>query len=922
MTRQGRNLALATRTAALACLGLLVIATVAWSQSIERGSIVGTAVDEQDARLPGVTVVLSSEALGTRSEAQTDEQGIFRFQSIIPGTYTLEASLEGFATARQSDIVLTVAKTLTVHFAMQLGSFTEIIEVAGAPLIDVQDSQLATMEIPNAVLMDVPNARDIRSLVSFAQGVHSIDPDGGSFSAYGSSEQGIQYSVDGVIINSPEAGETELEMDFDGLDDVSILGLGAPAEFDGFSGVIVNAVTKSGTNELHGLFNLYFEDSDWTSSNTDDPDLERGGAKRTSYNAHVSLGGPITRDKLFFFTSFRYLDEESPADPGFASDPTFTAPRLMGKINWLPSQEQSLVAFLEYSNHEDKFVGADDSAFFTPGTTFDNEQTQWAWNFNYVNVLTDSTILEAKFGGYVQEQDEIPESGDIPARYDEFEDMLYDNWFGPFVADRERYLLTTSVSHFTDNFKGTHDFKFGAEFERTPVHTLAGYSGGKYYISYDGEPYLRYDSDGYSTFAETDRFSLYAQDSWAVNARMRINAGLRMNYWRGSVEADRNGERVDLGTIFKPNLGWAPRIGITYSLPTERTSVIKAHWGRYYHQVISLYYSRLAPESDLSVFIWDEEEEDWVHEFTEIRDASQFTLDDSLDMPYMDAFVVGFEKEINRLITVDITGTYRTNHDFLDKVNLTGEFEELPYTDEFTGKTFNVYNQLNPGENQFLLTNPGVCTDYGQAFKPITCFEKERKYWGVTASMNKRWANKWQLQSSYTYGKATGNDDNLLLEFGEGRSSSLGGSDFYTNPNSQINATGRLSIDPTHLVKVLGSAELPWKILVGGFFRYFTGNTYNQIIPVFDVDPPDVNIYGETAGSFRQESGLNLDLRAEKMFGFGGGRSVGVGIDVFNVTNESTGIDSEQSVDSERPFGTTTQIVRPRRYRVGVRIRY
>jgi hypothetical protein len=330
----------------------------------------------------------------------------------------------------------------------------------------------------------------------------------------------------------------------------------------------------------------------------------------------------------------------------------------------------------------------------------------------------------------------------------------------------------------------------------------------------------------------------------------------------------------------------------------------------------------MAPESDLTLYVWDPDEEEWIFEFTEIRDASQFTMDDDLKMPYLDAWALGWEKAITNQISIDITGTYRTNHDFLDKVNLTGEFEELPYTDEFTGKTFNVYNQLNPGENQFLLTNPGVCTDYGQAYKPITCFEKERKYWGVTASMNKRWANKWQLQSSYTYGKATGNDDNLLLEFGEGRSSSLGGSDFYTNPNSQINATGRLSIDPTHLVKVLGSAELPWKILVGGFFRYFTGNTYNQIIPVFDVDPPDVNIYGETAGSFRQESGFNLDLRAEKMFGFGGGRSVGVGIDVFNVTNESTGIDSEQSVDSERPFGTTTQIVRPRRYRVGVRIRY
>jgi len=923
MTKRRRGLTFATRIAVLACLGVLLTVPHAWSQSIETGAIIGRVMDDQGAALPGVTVTLTLPAKGTTATVVTDATGRYRFPSIIPGRYTVEAALESFATARQSDVVLTVTRTLTVDFTMQLGSFAEIIEVEGVPLIDVQDSQLQTMQIPNEILMDVPIARDIRSIVELSPGVHSPDPDGGSYSAYGSSDQGIQYSVDGVVINSPEAGETEVDMDFDGLEEVSIIGLGAPAEYDGFSGVIVNAVTKTGSNEFHGLFNLYFEDNDWQSSNTDDPDLERGGSEMTAYNAHFSIGGPITRDKLFFFTAFRYLNEESPADPGFAGDPTFTAPRLLGKINWLPSQKQSLTAFVEYSNHEAKFIGADDGGFFTPGTTFDNEQTQWAWNFLYTNLLSDNTIIEAKFGGYIQEQDEIPENGlDIPARYDEFEDKLFDNWFGPFVADRERYLLTASLSHFTDNFKGSHDFKFGAEFEQTPVHTLAGYSGGKYYIDYDGEPYLRYDTSGYNTFAETDRFSLYAQDSWAVSPRVRLNLGLRMNSWTGSVESFANEEFFDLGTFFKPEIALAPRIGVTWDLGLQKTSVLKAHYGRYFHQVIALYYSRFAPESDLSVFVWDPDEEEWIFEFTEVRDPDQFTLDDNLDMPFMDAFVLGFERQLNRLVSIDITGTYRENHDFLDKVNMTGEFEQMPYTDEFTGKTFDVYNQLNPGENQFLVTNPDVCRDYGQAYKPITCFEKKREYWGITASFNRRWANNWQLQGSYTYGEATGNDDNILLEFGEGRSSSLGGSDFYTNPNSQINATGNLTIDPTHLFKVVGSAEIPWKIIVGGFFRYFSGNTYNQLIPVFDIDPPDVNIYGETAGSFRIDDGFSLDLRLEKMIGIGGGRSIGVGIDMFNVTNESTTSDVEQSVDSDRPFGSTTNIVRPRRYRLGVRVRF
>jgi hypothetical protein len=708
-------------------------------------------------------------------------------------------------------------------------------------------------------------------------------------------------------------------MDFDKLEEVSILGIGAPAEYDGFSGVSVNAVTKSGTNELHGMASLYYEDSDWASSNTSNPDLEQGGARSTQWEVPLNIGGPIIRDKLFYFTSLKYLTSESPGDPGMGVDFTNDELRVMGKFTWFPSQEQTLSAFIEYSDRDTRNIGADESDFFTPGTMFDNVQEQWGWNFNYIHMFTDKTLLEAKFGGYIQKQDEVPKNGDTPARYDEYYDMVFDNWFGPFTADRERYLVSASVSHYVDDFAGSHDFKFGAEFERTPVHTELGYSGGKYYIDVEGEPYLRYDTFGYSTHAETDRMSGYVQDSWSVTPRINLNVGFRLNYWRGSVGADVNGEYVDMGTVFTPDLGVAPRIGLTWELPTEKTSVIKAHWGRFYHQAIALYYSRLAPESDLSLYVWDPDEEEWIFEFTEVRDSSQFTMDDNIKMPYMDSFAIGFEKEITSLISVDITGTYRENYDFLDKVNLTGEFEELQYYDELTGQTYDVYNQLNPGENQYIITNPGRCADYGQAYGPITCFMKERKYWGITASFNRRFADNWQLQGSYTYGKATGNDDNLLLEFGEGRSSSLGASDFYSNPNSQINATGNLTIDPRHQVKLVGSVHLPLQFIIGGFFRYASGNSYNQIIPVYDVEPPDTEIYGQPRGSFKVDDGFNLDLRAEKLFDLGGEHELSVGMNIFNVTNESTEIEVEENVDSELPFGETRRIVRPRRFQLVLR---
>ena len=349
--------------------------------------------------------------------------------------------------------------------------------------------------------------------------------------------------------------------------------------------------------------------------------------------------------------------------------------------------------------------------------------------------------------------------------------------------------------------------------------------------------------------------------------------------------------------------------------------MLKAHWGHYYHQVIALFYSRLAPESDYTGYIWNPDDEVWELDFSEARGPGQWTIDDGIRVPYMQALDIGWEKVLSRTISLDVTATYRTNHDFLDGVNLTGEFEPTRYTDPDSGRTFNVLNQTNEGDNRFYFTNVGHCEDYGQAYKQLTCFRKTRRYAGVTASLSRRWRNNWQMQASWTYGSARGSDSNVLLEFQEGKGSSLGGSNFFTDPNEQINAYGNLPIDPTHLIKVVGSAELPGGVIVGGFFRFFSGNTYNQLIRVEDIDQRS-EIYGAPGGSFRHDDGISLDLRVEKDVQLGGNRKIGVGIDIFNVGNADTAIEAEQSLNSDRPFGAPTRLVRGRVYQLGARIHF
>ena len=109
--------------------------------------------------------------------------------------------------------------------------------------------------------------------------------------------------------------------------------------------------------------------------------------------------------------------------------------------------------------------------------------------------------------------------------------------------------------------------------------------------------------------------------------------------------------------------------------------------------------------------------------------------------------------------------------------------------------------------------------------------------------------------------------------------------------------------------------------MVGGYLRYFSGNTYNELIRVDDVDQRS-EIYGHPAGSFRLDDGLSLDLRVEKDFNLGGGRLLGVGIDVFNAGNADTAIEAEQSLDSDRPFGAPRRLIRGRVWRLGARLQF
>jgi outer membrane receptor protein involved in Fe transport len=566
-------------------LTLFLLNPSLYSQSKENGAFEGKIIVEDGQPLPGVTVTaINTTAAGAKRTTVTDENGRFRFPALLPGVYDLEAKLEGFQTATRQGIRLTVGNTLTVDFSMTLGKIEERVTVAGVlPMVDVKDSQTAVASLSNEILQNIPNNQFVSNLVNLAPGV-SQD------SAFGATDNGLQYQIDGVDVSDPELHTAYVFLDYGTVEEAKVMGIGAPAEYDGFTGAVFNTITKSGGNQFEGMLDSFIQPESWNGTNSDDPALT--SAKSSLKNIDISLGGPIKKDKFWFFAALQYYRTDQVPSGWDQYDQTiaYDQPHSFVKLTWQPNEANSLQGFLEGDIYNGKNRGA--NRYTPPEATVKQRSPETAFNLNYLHVFSNQTFLETKFGGFLSYYKLLPASGDnVSGVYDWATGMLSKNstWF--YHAYRERYSLTSALSHHADKFiVGSHDFKFGIDAEMNPCRTVYGYPNGIYYGYYDGQPAWATGYVGYDTSATNKRISGYVQDSWAVSDKLKINPGIRLNYYRGSLKG--------IGTVFTPKMALAPRIGITYDLFDDHSTTIKAHYGRMFENIISAYYTKLAPVSD------------------------------------------------------------------------------------------------------------------------------------------------------------------------------------------------------------------------------------------------------------------------------------------------------------------------------------
>ena len=946
---------------------LLLISSLSFSQSRETGAITGKVTDEQGAPLPGVNLSLSGEKLmGTRATV-SDANGVFRYPALPPGTYSLRAELGGFGTVVQENIRLNTTVTLNLTLVMKPATVEEQVTViAKSPTVDVKSTETASVTLGNEILRNIPNSQFSANIVLMAPGVND------NAVAYGAGgERGISYQMDGVGVGDPDGGTAWVFVDYNIIEEAKVMGIGLPAEYGNFTGVIFNIVTKSGGNNFSGHFETIYQGNKkgfWGTENnsafrTDWPAITAPVESLFDINAH--LGGPFIKDKLWFFAGAQWYNSKD-YPTGFPLAQNYKQPRFFFKLSSQLWPKTNISAAVEYDNYNGTYRGA---AWYTdPIATLEQIDPEIVLNFNLTHVFSAKTFFDVKAayfngyynlepmsgdrtisGHYINENDQyVPDSGVSPSLSDPRGLQPLHRYFNTYAFaehPRERFQANASMTTYTEDFlQGSHDFKFGVEFEQSHVRNLYSYTGSNHWYYYDAwragyyyEGYFYYgyygnysanQYVGYNARTNLTRLEGFAQDSWQISKRLNLSLGVRLSQAWGSVPGV-------AGTPYSKHR-IAPRLGFTFDLLGDKTTILKGHYGEFTDGVYAGMLDRLNPDwSDKITYYWDPAGESWYEDHRVAHGT--WVVDPETKHPFMRQFTIGIEREMFKDASFSVTYINRSYHNFQGPWNALATYAPVdaayevwdPDQQTLVDRTFTFFDLTSGDAAEWHLTDVGVIVDrlndlYGLNLKAY------RKYWGIEVLFNKRFSNKWQMLASYVYSRAVGTMGNSSAYDDIGWNN-------YSDPNVWLNADGHVTNDPTHMIKIQGSYILPWDISLNAYFHAITGEAYTQRRRTGnrDFNQGRITFNVEPAGVYHYPMATSLDLRLEKTFKLATKYRLGVFFDVFNVFNDNTisswgnRINYDWYTDPTADgYPVSTQghdlygLVLPRRARLGIRFTF
>jgi len=891
------------------------------------GALIGTVKDEQGGVLPGALVRLSSPALiGGDITVTTNERGQWRFPVLRPGTYMLSIELAPrFASHREEHIVIGAGMTLERTPTLSLAGVAEnVIVAAQGSRLDARASGLESRFGPD-VIENIPTRRySMFDMIRAAPGVSATSPSSGSINTVSSFGSGVNenlFLIDGTNFTCPCQGVSRAEPSVDAIHEVQVQSTGASVEYGNMQGAVFNVVTKQGGEFFQYGASYYAQPSAWTSQPIVRTIPGTGGRlsgyERKRYrDFSTNLGGPILRDRLWFFGTYQYqrdYDSQPGANPDFPR--TYEQNKGSGKLTWRLSPSVQLMQ----TYHHEFWVNPTQATAVTPiEATFRHNGSVPSMTLAHLTHTVSPTVVwEARVGRYGMDWNMDPSTGNrtIANRLDRITNVSSGNvnQFGQLLLDR--VTAKAVLHHYRAGwFGGDHQFRAGGSFERGDHRGPAVIPGGVRYVDSNGQPFQAVFREPSAEGGRFDTMALFASDSITLGDRLTLNVGLRFDHNRAISQdipaIDANGEETDtvirgLGTLYTENV-FSPRLGLTARLTDDGRTMLRASYSRFHQGVLTGELSSIHPGvTPTTTRAYNAATRDYTTLVSVVDPHVNLAIDRTTNTPTTDEYSVGLDREVGSKFVVAAAYIRKRGTNSIAWVDTAGQYREDMVT-LADGRSLPVHVLTSaPGGRRFLLTNPG---DYFM------------HYDGMVLAANRRLANGWQASASYTFSRTQGLQPSSGGPADAAQLNTVAPANvFGRDPNNLTNATGRLPNDRPHAFRFMGSVTVPRAgVVVAANLQHLSGKPWAATTQVA-LPQGDQRILLETRGSRRLPSQSLVDLRVSRRFQIRNGMGVDLMVDVLNLANES----AEEAVASDNAFaqnfGVGTVFVDPRRVMVSVR---
>lgn len=574
---------------------VLLAAATASAQTNPTGTLSGKISDPQGLAIPGVTVTAQSPALQGSRSAVSSANGDYILPFLPPGEYTVTFELTGFATIKR-DARITLSQTTTINAGLTVSTQTETITVVGQASGDFNQGPTVATSFKQELNEKLPLNRTFQALVALTPGVQSSGPQG-AVSISGAASFENLFMINGVTVqdnlrNTPFSLFIE-----DALQETTTSTATISAEFGRFSGGVVNAITKSGGNDFSGSVRMTFDNDKWTAL-TPFANDRRTDKLIPTYEA--TLGGPIVRDRLWFFGATRLRDTKETRTTGFTNlsyPRELDEKRYEGKLTFSPSANHTFKG--AYTHIASEEIGNSFGTIMDLASLANRKTPQRLLSLNYTGVLSPKFFVELQYSlrkftfqgsgslfTDLQRGTLLLDRSRANARYNSptfcgvCDDEKRDN--NNIVAKASYFLSTGSAgSHnlvagfdLFDDKRFSNNHQSGSDFRIFTTGAILGSNGTVFpVINNDRTTFIRWTPIFASS--EGNRFRTYSgflNDAWTLDQHWRFNLGVRY---------DKNSGADSLGNTVVKDSAISPRLAATFDPKGDGTWTVNASYGQY-----------------------------------------------------------------------------------------------------------------------------------------------------------------------------------------------------------------------------------------------------------------------------------------------------------------------------------------------------